>query len=112
MNTTKCKIKLAKNTITVKKNSNLRKVLLHNDMVPYNKLSEILNCRGLGTCGTCAIEIEGKVSPKTKVEKWRLNFPPHSEQDGLRLACQCKVLGDLKLTKHSGFWGEKFTLQS
>jgi ferredoxin len=94
-------------TFSVKKNSNLRKVLLEHTQNPYNGFAKVLNCHGMGTCGTCAVKIKGKVSPKTKVEKWRLNFPPHNESDGLRLACQCKVIGDLKVTKLTGFWGEK-----
>lgn len=86
---------------------NLKKVLKRNGLPPYNGNARFLNCRGLGTCGTCAVEIKGEVSPKTKVEKWRLNFPPHKEASGLRLACQCKVLGDVEVKKHEGFWGEK-----
>ena len=86
---------------------NLKHVLKRNGLPPYNGSARWLNCKGLGTCGTCAVEIKGEVSPITKVEKWRLNFPPHKEEKGLRLACQCKVLGDLEVKKHEGFWGEK-----
>jgi ferredoxin len=86
---------------------NLRDVLLRNQLPPYNGAAKWLNCRGLGTCGTCAVEITGPVSPTTTVEKWRLNFPPHKVESGLRLACQCKVLGDVNVKKHEGFWGER-----
>jgi ferredoxin len=86
---------------------NLKQVLKRNGLPPYNGNARWFNCKGLGTCGTCAVQITGEVSPKTKVEKWRLNFPPHKEANGLRLACQCKVLGDLEVKKHEGFWGEK-----
>jgi ferredoxin len=85
---------------------NLRTILLRNQVPPYNGAAKLLNCHGLGTCGTCAVEIKGAVSQKTPVEKWRLNFPPHKEENDLRLACQCKVLGDLDVKKHEGFWGE------
>jgi ferredoxin len=94
-------------TIAVKQGQNLRQALLNADVSPYNGTAFWLNCHGLGTCGTCAVEIKGAVSPKTKVEKWRINFPPHNESHGLRLACQCTVQGDLELVKHAGFWGEK-----
>jgi ferredoxin len=107
MRESKLKIKYNNETFWVSKNVNLRKAILQNELFPYNQLSKILNCRGLGTCGTCAVKIEGDVSDKTKIEKWRLNFPPHKETDSLRLACQCKILGDLKITKYYGFWGEK-----
>lgn len=86
---------------------NLKHVLKRNGLPPYNGNARWLNCKGLGTCGTCAVEVSGEVTPKTKIEKWRLNFPPHHEEHGLRLACQCNVLGDLEVKKHDGFWGEK-----
>jgi len=87
---------------------NLRKLLLKNGLSPYNSGAVLLNCRGLGSCGTCALALlEGELHPKTKMEKWRLNFPPHKAQSDLRLACQIRVEGDLKLRKHPGFWGEK-----
>ena len=84
---------------------NLRRVLLSANASPYNGLAKQVHCPGLGTCGTCAVEILGPVSEMTAVEKWRLGFPPHKSGSGLRLACQCRVLGDLELRKRSGFWG-------
>lgn len=85
---------------------NLRKLLLKAGVPPYNGGAKQINCRGLGTCGTCAVQIEGDVSPPTAIESWRLGFPPHRAGSGLRLACQCRVLGDLVVTKHPGFWGQ------
>ena len=32
---------------------------------------------------------------------------PHRPESGLRLACQCSVLGDLKITKHDGLFGQR-----
>lgn len=92
--------------ISCEHGANLKQVLLREGLSPYNGKARQVNCRGLGTCGTCAVEIEGKVSPMTRVETWRLGFPPHEEGSGLRLACQCQVLGDLRITKHPGFWGQ------
>jgi ferredoxin len=85
---------------------NLRRVLRKAGVSPHNGNAEWLNCKGMGTCGTCAVRITGEVSPMTAVERWRLDFPPHRLADGLRLACQCSVVGDLKLEKQAGFWGE------
>jgi len=102
-------IKFKGKTVEAKQGDNLRKALLKADVSPYNGAATWLNCQGLGTCGTCAVELKGAVSPLTKVEKWRLNFPPHKSNSGLRLACQCKVEGNLELVKHKGFWGEKVT---
>jgi len=101
------KIKFKGKIIECKKGDNLRKILRKANLNPHNGDAKWLNCKGFGTCGTCALEIKGEVSPITKVEKWRLNFPPHQLENGLRLACQCQVLGDLELEKHEGFWGEK-----
>lgn len=86
---------------------NLRHVLLKAKLPLYNGIAAAIHCRGMGTCGTCAIDVEGSVSEITSVEKWRLSFPPHKSDSGLRLACQCKVLGDLKLKKHGGMWGNR-----
>ena len=74
----------------------------------YNGPMQAVHCRGLGTCGTCAVRVEGEVSGPTAVERWRLNFPPHKDglARGLRLACQCRVEGDLTVTKPSGWWGQ------
>lgn len=96
-------------TLQARKGENLRRALLRGGLSPYNDKSGLINCRGLGTCGTCALRIKGEVSPPTRVEKWRLNFPPHKQgvESGLRLACQCKILGDLQIEKGRGFWGEK-----
>ena len=95
-------------TFSCKKGENLRTVLLKNKFTPHNGNSEWFNCRGLGTCGTCALKVHGDVSPPTSLEKARLNFPPHTADEHVRLACQCKVLGDLQLEKGTGFWGEHF----
>ena len=85
---------------------NLRRVLLQNGIAPHNDNAKVINCRGIGTCGTCAIAIEGEVSEINWKEKARLGLPPHSSDSNRRLACQIKVLGDIKVTKYDGFWGQ------
>ena len=80
---------------------------LENGVGLYNDAASILNCRGLGTCGTCAVEVEGEVSEMQWQEKARLSLPPHSPQSNRRLSCQLKVLGDIKVSKYEGFWGER-----
>ena len=40
----------------------------------------------------------------TKVEKWRLSFPPHKGEVGKRLACQAKVEGNVVVRKGDGFF--------
>ena len=89
-------------------------------VTPHNGNSRLINCRGLGTCGTCAVEIEAAdesnagmppIEPpqRNNRENLRLNFPPHGSADQsplLRLACQCAVRGDIVVTKRAGFWGQ------
>lgn len=101
------RISFASQIIECEKGANLRRVLLQAKLPLYNGVANLIHCRGLGTCGTCAVEIKGCVSEMTKVENWRLGFPPHTSGSGLRLACQCKVLDDLEITKHGGLWGHK-----
>ncbi len=87
--------------------ANLRIVLLRAQLPLYNNVARALHCRGFGKCGTCAVRIEGPVSEPTEAEQKRLAFPPHSKKSGLRLACQCSVLGDIKVTKYAGLWGQR-----
>ncbi|WP_117591302.1 2Fe-2S iron-sulfur cluster-binding protein [Haloprofundus halophilus] len=84
----------------------LRDVLLAAGLSPHNGRAQQLNCRGHATCGTCAVEVEGGVSEMEKRERRRLSLPPHSLDSGLRLSCQTRVEGDVRVTKHEGFWGQ------
>jgi ferredoxin len=82
-------------------------VLLRARLPLYTRVAEAIHCRGRGVCGTCAVEIEGNVSEPNDQELRRLGFPPHHRGSGLRLACQCSVLGDIRVTKHKGLWGQR-----
>jgi ferredoxin len=84
----------------------LRDALLEAGETPHNGPTEGLNCRGHASCGTCAVEIDGPTSDPTSREQLRLSVPPHLGNDGLRLACQTRVEGDLVVTKHGGYWGQ------
>lgn len=86
--------------------ANLRAVLQSADASPHNGHASWFNCTGIGTCGTCAVEIVGPVPEQGGRERWRLNMPPHEGDPRLRLACQVTVEGDLEVTKHGGFWGQ------
>ena len=109
-------------TIPIQKGEVLRTAMLRRGTSPHNGKSRLINCRGLGTCGTCAVEIngngngngngnDGAIEPRERNarEKLRLNFPPHGSNEqssNLRLACQVQVNGDICVTKRSGFWGQ------
>lgn len=101
--------------------ANLRGLLMGAGIDLYCGPSRIVNCRGIGSCGTCAVAIvgaSGAISEPSWREKARLGFPPHSaigpiglfgpqpSTEGLRLACQVRVLGDIIVTKFEGFWGQ------
>ena len=88
-----CRVLFKQVEVPAEHGETLRTALLKSGKVtPHNGKAQIINCRGLGTCGTCAVEIKGKVSPSTwnAKERLRLNFPPHSMPGNqkLRLACQ------------------------
>ncbi|MEL6349023.1 MAG: 2Fe-2S iron-sulfur cluster-binding protein, partial [Myxococcota bacterium] len=84
----------------------LRDVLFSAGLPPHNGQTRWFNCKGMGSCGTCAVEIQGPTPPQTVMEQWRLRFPPHEGSGRLRLACQVTVQGDLDVQKHPGFWGQ------
>lgn len=100
------RIEFAGKSIECLPGANLRAALLRARLPLYHRAARALHCRGFGTCGTCAVHIEGEVSEPTAVERVRLRVPPHTPEDGLRLACQVSVLGDIRVTKHAGFWGQ------
>jgi ferredoxin len=93
-------------TIDCEEGAVLRDVLCEAGESPHNGRSSLLNCRGLGSCGTCAVAVSGETSDPTRREQLRLSTPPHDPDAGLRLACQTRVLGDLRVRKGEGFWGQ------
>lgn len=101
------KIEFDDQTIECARGENLRRVLMRARRPLYNGVARAIHCRGLGTCGTCAVQIQGAVSEPTAIERWRVDFPPHRQNADLRLACQVRVEGDLRLTKFEGLWGHR-----
>ncbi|GMH97778.1 hypothetical protein TrVE_jg9538 [Triparma verrucosa] len=101
--------------------STLRTALLKAGISPHNGRSKLINCRGLGTCGTCAVEVlSGSVAPRERTARELLRLqsvPPHSFREEnaqrLRLACQCAADSEeLVLIKYSGFWGQDLSTES
>jgi ferredoxin len=94
--------------ITCSQGQNLRRILIDNGLTPHNHESKYINCKGLGTCGTCAVHILGALNGKMNpIEKIRLSLPPFHSKHKLRLACQINVTSNIEVTKGDGFWGEK-----
>lgn len=52
-----CSVSYRGQTVTVPKGTVIRTALLQNGLTPHNGRSQVINCRGLGTCGTCAVEV-------------------------------------------------------
>jgi len=100
------KITYGGTTIACEKGENLRDILIKNGIYPHNGASRYINCFGLGTCGTCAVSIDGETNEMTKQETLRLSLAPHCPKAGLRLSCQVRVLNDIQVKKHEGFWGQ------
>lgn len=93
-------------TFEVAEGTNLRQALLDQSIDLYSEGAKVFNCHGHGTCGTCVVSVEGDVSESTKLETARMAVPPHSAHKERRLACQVKVLGDVRITKFDGYFGE------
>jgi ferredoxin len=93
-------------TFEVAEGTNLREVLLEQDIDLYSAGAKVFNCHGHGICGTCLVEVEGAVSEPTKMETSRMAFPPHSDHKDRRLSCQVKVLEDIRVSRFDGYFGE------
>ena len=110
-----CKVTMRGVTIEVAPGTRLRTAMLRSGMLtPHNGKSKLINCRGMGTCGTCTVEVvRGSLLPSEQNAKEliRLQLPPHSRSSEnlgrLRLACQCEVHEDLELEKYEGMWGQQ-----
>ena len=109
--------------------ASLRQLLIEAGHPPYNHPATAVNCRGIGTCGTCAVEVRvlagPGTSPLTLREKLRLRLPPHSAAAAaaaaaagetstgkvtVRLSCQTQVLpgSTVEVRKHGGMWGQRY----
>ena len=93
-------------TFNCEPGANLRQVLLQQGIDLYNGSAKVINCRGIGTCGTCSVHISGSVSAPNWRDRARRALPPHQAERDLRLACQTQVMGDIRVTKYDEFWGQ------
>ncbi len=93
-------------TFEVSTEANLRQALLDQGIEIYSEGAKVFNCHGHGSCGTCVVQVEGAVSEPTNLETKRMSYPPHSVHKERRLACQVKVLGDIRVTRFDGYFGE------
>ncbi|WP_448381425.1 2Fe-2S iron-sulfur cluster-binding protein [Gloeomargarita sp.] len=77
--------------VIVANGANLRQQALAHGIDLYTWQGKLLNCGGVGQCGTCVVEILAGgeyLSPPTAFEQRKLRKKPHC-----RLACQTLVYG-------------------
>lgn len=95
-----------KKTIEVPEGANLRKEARKAGVELYPGIHKYVNCMGLGQCASCKVEVTkgaDNVSKQSFREKLRLLLGPLTffarlgHEKDLRLACQCKVQGDIEV---------------
>ena len=108
-----------KKDIEVGVGANLRQEAIRAGVQVYKGLRKVLNCHGLGLCGSCKVLVKKgaeNLSPKGMLEKFTLATSPETtfsiigHEDEMRLSCQCTVKGDCTVETRPPFnWsGENF----
>jgi ferredoxin len=104
-----------KQDIDVPAGANLRQEAMKAGVQLYQGPDRILNCRGLGLCGTCKVLVKKgmeNLSPKGWRERFKLATMLSSigHEDEMRLACQTHVNGDCTIEGRPAFnWsGDNF----
>ncbi len=90
--------------IEVGKGANLRRSLLLHHKTPHKGLEKAVNCRGLGLCGTCWVDVlEGEENLSAVSNMEQLPTSPFKKVGvkGRRLSCQTRVYGDCLIRLHS-----------
>src|SRR5437899_908082 len=103
----------AKKEIEVPLGANLRQELRNAGIPVYRGLSRLLNCHGLGLCGTCRVFVKSgaeNLSPKTARERFKLAtmISAIGHENEIRLSCQVQVNGDctIEATPAMNLYGE------
>lgn len=75
--------------------ANIRDVARANGVQLYIFPHNLGHCRGFGLCGTCRVRVDDPraVSARTSSDEWKCGW----EGDEIRLACQTKILADVKI---------------
>jgi len=92
-----------KKEIQVPAGANLRKEALAAGVALYPGVHSIVNCHGLGQCGSCRVLITKgmeNTSPRGILEAARMavSLAYIGNEKSMRLACQTKVQGDISVT--------------
>jgi ferredoxin len=104
-----------KKEVEVPEGANLREEARKAGVPVYTGIHRVLNCRGLGLCGTCRVLVKQggeNLSPRSKREriKLALSLAIIGHEDEMRLSCQTRVLGDctVEMTPPFNWSGENF----
>src|SRR5437868_13584974 len=99
-----------KKEIEVPQGANLRTEARKAGIEIYQGKDRILNCRGLGLCGTCRALVKSgmeHLNPKTYMEKVNVklhqlpSFAYIGHEDEMRLTCQAQVNDDCAVVTQS-----------
>jgi ferredoxin len=104
-----------KKEIQVPEGSNLRREALRAGVGLYPGINKVLNCHGLGTCGSCRVLVTkgmDNTSPMGILEKARLGMSMAyvGNENTMRLSCQTQVNGDIEVqtTPSLNWFGDNF----
>ena len=109
-----------KKTIDVPEGTNLRKAAQRAGVPLYKGIHKFANCLGFGMCASCRVYIkegaENVTKPTlpekftTKIGNPEAQFAYIGHEEELRLSCQCKVTGDIKVETQApcNWHGDKF----
>jgi ferredoxin len=97
--------------------ANLRKILQQNGIDLYNSGAKVINCHIIGSCATCAVKVESKVSAvnwRGKARQWSVVKPQNLintiasfsfSYSRPAFSLPNSGLGNVKVTKFDGFSG-------
>jgi ferredoxin len=105
-----------KQEIEVPAGANLRAEAIKAGIQVYPGINRVLNCRGNGLCGTCAVLVkkgDENLAPKSAREKLKLAtmvFATIGHENDMRLSCMTTVNGDCTIETQPAFnlAGENF----
>jgi ferredoxin len=88
-----------KQEVEVPAGGNLRQAARAAGIQVYAGIHKLLNCHGLGMCGTCRVLVKKgmeNLSPKGRLERFKLAtmMSAIGHEDEMRLSCQVQVNGD------------------
>ncbi len=104
-----------KKEIQVPEGANLRQEALRAGVPLYPGINTIVNCHGMGSCGTCRVLISKGMENTGRMgllEKGRLGVSMAyiGNEETMRLACQTRVNGDITVVTRPSLnmFGENF----